>query len=80
MIYFFKEIKLKKKKKINQVQNLTHTRKCLGCRQDFSCNELGYDFKTKAFHCFQCNHNRYIDEGPDHYPKCSGCYQRFCIM
>ena len=66
---------------MNQLQskNLIHTRKCDGCRQDFSCNDLGYDFRTKEFHCFQCNHNRYIDEGPDNDPKCNGCHQRFPI-
>jgi len=66
---------------MNQLQSKTliHTRKCHGCRQNFSCNGLGYDFKTKEFHCFQCNHNRYVDEGPNHYPKCNGCYQRFPI-
>ena len=66
---------------MNQLQskNLIHTRKCHGCRQNFSYNELGYDFKTKEFHCFQCNHNRYIDEGPDNDPKCNGCHQRFPI-
>ena len=47
--------------------------------KSFSSNVLGYDFKTKESHCFQCNHNRYIDEGPDNHPKCSGCYQRFPI-
>ena len=40
---------------------------------------LGYDFKTKEFHCFQYNHNRSIDEGPDNHPKYSGCYKRFPI-
>ena len=39
---------------MNQLQskNLIHTRKCHGCRQDFSCNDLGYDFRIKEFHCF----------------------------
>ena len=63
-----------------QPKNLIHTCKCHGCRQDFSCNDLGYDFKTKEYLCFPYNHNRYKDEGPDHYSNCSGCYRRFCIM
>ena len=62
-----------------QLKNLSHTRKCHGCRQDFSCNDLRYDFRNKEFHCFRCNHNRYIDEGPDNDPKCNGCYERFSI-
>ena len=60
-------------------QNLTHVRKCHGCRQEFSSNDLGYDFKNKEFHCFRCNHNRYIDEGPEDHPQCKGCYERFPI-
>ena len=35
-----------------QSKNLIHTRKCHGCRQDFSCNELGYDFKKERVSLF----------------------------
>ena len=66
---------------MNQLQskNLIHIRKCHGCRKNISCKDLGYDFKTKEFHCFQCNHNRYVEEGSDNDPKCNGCYQRVPI-
>ena len=60
-------------------QNLTHIRKCHGCRQYFSSNYLGCDFKNKEFYCFRCNHNRYVEEGSDNDQKCNGCYQRFPI-
>ena len=66
---------------MNQLQSKTliHTRKCYRCQQELSCNELGYDFETKEFHCFHCNHNRYVDEGPGNYKKCNGCYKSFPI-